>query len=214
MASKESLNALTKDQLLQLAEKNNVEVNKSAKKDEVVAALSQKVSQDDVDAMVEPADDTDEVQSDPKDEGSVKARPQHQGHDPLARGERLYNDKNETSTTHYRSDESELNADLSPEEVEEQRADKSDRINARNDEASSIVNSQSAQNTNGNTPPAEIGADYSDRDASKSTPAEPTGADKIAEEHNQNNPLQPATTQSGEEVKSQAAKANEGDSSK
>ncbi len=44
----------------------------------------------------------------PKNEDEVKARPEGTGHDPLSGGERLYNDQNEESATHYRADGSEL----------------------------------------------------------------------------------------------------------
>lgn len=46
-----------------------------------------------------------------KSSDQVEARPIGQGKDPLAEGDRLYNDTNTEAETHYRSDDSELKAE-------------------------------------------------------------------------------------------------------
>ena len=46
-----------------------------------------------------------------EDESVLKARPQIEGHDPLAGGDRLYNNANSEDATHYEVDNSERKAD-------------------------------------------------------------------------------------------------------
>lgn len=96
MASTESLNELTKDQLFQLAEDNNVEVKKSATKTELVEAVQGSVTQEDVDALT-----SGDEGSDSSDQSKAEARPIGEGKDPLAEGNTLVNPSNTEAETHY-----------------------------------------------------------------------------------------------------------------
>lgn len=120
------------------------------------------------------------------DDGSVKARPVRQGHDPLARGERLYNDKNTESATHYRSDDSELKAEKTNEEA---RAEDQRRSVEASQQASDTVNAQNKLNADDN-----VGTNDSPGDSVSSPATEggegtegAKGANRQAAQHNAEN---------------------------
>ncbi|HYG84573.1 MAG TPA: hypothetical protein VD907_06905 [Verrucomicrobiae bacterium] len=106
----------------------------------------------------------------------VKARPQHQGKDPLAGGERLYNDQNTESATHYRSDESELKAERSPSQVakDQEKADAESR--ERDEQMSQTVNDQAKLDT--------VDTSQADDQGTKADLVPPTGANREAAKHN------------------------------
>lgn len=199
MASTESLNELTVDQLKQLANDNNVETNSKMKKDELVTAVAPAVSQEDVDALTTDDDSTDDqapendlatvnaapqepVERNASDESEVKARPQGEGIDPLSRGERLYNDENTEAAKTYSSNDAELKAESTADDEREQL------IAEREARASDSFNKQdttthTTQSLDDQAPDSINGApDKSDRGTGELQA--PTGANREAAVHN------------------------------
>lgn len=76
-------------------------------------------------------------------ENKVEARPVGEGKDPLAGGERLYNESNTTGETHYKADNSELKAEEKAAEnrINGQDADeRAEQHNAAQAEAHDVPN--------------------------------------------------------------------------
>lgn len=130
-------------------------------------------------------------------DGDVKARPKHQGHDPLARGERLYNDSNKSSATHYRSDDSELKAEQTPKAAEKERAE---NLQESHDRSAEIVDNQNALDNDDNVnsrddstndspevPKSQDSSDDSDKSDESDSPEPAKGANKQAAENNAEN---------------------------